>query len=56
VIAVLVDENFDAYEIHEAEREAVVAALIAPGSKARNERGSLAATQFTKIGHLRWKR
>jgi len=53
---VLVDENFDAYEIHEAEREAVIAAILAPGSKARNERWSLALDQFTRLGRLRWER
>jgi hypothetical protein len=55
VLLVLVDENFDAYEIHEAERAAVVTALIAPGSIARNVRGALAVNQFTKIGRLRWQ-
>src|SRR5262245_33901042 len=33
VLMVLLDENFNATEIHEAERSAVVAALSAPGSK-----------------------
>jgi hypothetical protein len=56
VLLVLVDENFDAYEIHEAEREPVIAALIAPGSVARNVRGALAVNQFTRIGRLRWER
>lgn len=55
VLVVLVDENFDAYEIHEAERDAVVAAIVAPGSKVR-ERGALALSQFTRIGRLRWSR
>lgn len=56
VLVVLVDENFDAYEIHEADREPVIAAILAPGSKARNERWSLALNQFTRIGRLRWER
>jgi hypothetical protein len=55
-LLVLVDEDFDAYEIYEAEREPVIAALTAPGSKARNERGSLAVNQFTRVAQLRWKR
>jgi hypothetical protein len=33
---VLLDQNFDATEIYEADRGAVVAALSAPGSKARD--------------------
>jgi hypothetical protein len=56
VLMVLLDENFDAIEIHEAQRSAVVAALSAPGSKARNERGALAVSKFKGIGTLRWKR
>lgn len=49
VILVLLDENFDATEIHEAERDVVIAALAAPGSKARNERGALAVSKFISI-------
>lgn len=56
VLMVLLDENFDAREIYEAERGAVVAALTAPGSKARNERGSLAVSKFKAIGRIRWRR
>jgi hypothetical protein len=54
VLVVLVDEKFDAYEIHEAERADVIAAIVAPGSKLRNG-GALALTQFIKIGRPRWK-
>ena len=56
VLVVLVDERFDAYEIYEAELEPVIAAILAPGSKARNERWALALNQFTRIARLRWKR
>jgi hypothetical protein len=56
VLLVLLDENFDAYEMYEAEREPVIAALVAPGSIARNVRGALAVNQFTKLGPLRWQR
>jgi hypothetical protein len=56
VLMVLLDENFDAIEIYQAERSAVIARLATPGSKARNERGSLGVSQFKAIGHLRWKR
>lgn len=54
VLMVLLDENFDATSIYEADREAVVHALTAPGSRARNERGSLAVSKFKSIGRLRW--
>jgi hypothetical protein len=39
VLMVLLDENFDALEIHEAQRADILKALSAPGLKARNERG-----------------
>lgn len=56
VLLVLLDENFDAIEMHEAERAAVIAALDAPGSKARNERGQLRVNKFKAIGKARWLR
>lgn len=56
VLMVLLDGNFDAVEIHEADRGAIEKALQAPGSKARNERGSLGVSKFKSIGKLRWRR
>ncbi len=56
VLVVLLDENFDATEMYEAERVAVIEALAAPGSKARNERGQLGVNKFKAIGKLRWRR
>lgn len=56
VLMVLLDQNFDAVEIHEAQRAAVITALSAPGSKARNERGALGINKFKAIGTLRWRR
>src|ERR1044072_418947 len=56
VLMVLLDQNFDCFEIYEAERSVVIAALTAPGSKARNERGALSVTKFKSIGKLRWRR
>ena len=56
VLMVLLDQNFDAFEIYEAERAAVLAVLTAPGSKARNERGAMAVSKFRSIGKLRWRR
>jgi len=47
VLMVLLNENFDAIEIYEAVRTAVLAALSAPGSRARNERGALGIRKFT---------
>jgi hypothetical protein len=56
VLMVLLDQNFDCIEIYEAERDAVIAALMVPGSKARNERGALSVSKFKSIGKLRWRR
>jgi hypothetical protein len=54
VILVLLDEHFEPTAIYEADRKAVTAALSKPGSKARNERGSLAVSQFKAIGSRIW--
>lgn len=54
VLMVLLDAEFNATEIWEADRSPILAALSAPGSRARNERGALAVTQFKSLGKLRW--
>jgi hypothetical protein len=56
VLMVLLDDNFEAVEIYEAPRAAILKALSEPGSKARNERGALAVSKFKSIAKLRWKR
>ena len=56
VLMVLLDENFDALEIWEAERDDILQALTEPGSIARNERGALAVSKFKSMAKLRWKR
>lgn len=56
VLLVILDENFDTTEIYEADRAAVVEAISAPGSKARNERGSLPVAKFKSIGRRIWRR
>ena len=56
VLMVLLDEHFDTLEIYEADRQAVIAALSRPGSRARNERGALAVSKFKSVGHLVWQR
>jgi uncharacterized protein DUF6998 len=56
VVMVLLDANFDALEIYEADRDAVVAALTAPGSKSRNERSAIGVSKFKAIGRSRWRR
>lgn len=54
VLLVLLDSDFNAFAMYEATRAAVVAALERPGSKARNERGSLGIRQFVAISTLCW--
>lgn len=56
VLMVLLDENFDATAIYEAERRAVIKAIREPGSKSRNERWALGVNKFKAIGKLRWSR
>ena len=54
VLLVLLDRNFEATAIYEAPRDAVIAALKYPGSKARNKRGALGISKFKSISRLRW--
>ena len=56
VLMVLLDENFDATAIYEAERAAVIRAIKEPGSKSRNERWALGVNKFKAIGKVRWSR
>lgn len=56
VLLVILDQDMEAAEMIEAGREAVLAALSAPGSKARNERGQLGISKFRSIGTVRWRR
>jgi len=56
VLLVLLDQNFDAFAIYEADRAPVIATLTAPGSRARNERCAMAVSKFKSIGKLRWQR
>jgi hypothetical protein len=56
VMLVLLDGDFDAFQIHQAERSAVEAALLAPGSRGRNERWVMSVSKFKAIGRLRWTR
>jgi hypothetical protein len=44
------DEALDATAIYEADRELVIAALTAPGSRSRNERGALGVGKSKSIG------
>ena len=54
VVLVLLDEDLEPTEIYEADRTSVTKALLAPGSKARNERGALGISKFKSIGKKVW--
>ena len=56
VLLVLMDEDFEVLSMYEAARKEIEKALLAPGSKARNERGALAVRKFKAIGHEVWKK
>lgn len=54
VLLVLLNQSFEVIEMWEADRPAVQEAILAPGSKARNERGALAVSKFKQIGTKVW--
>lgn len=54
VFLVLLDDRLQPFAIYESGREAVRAALLAPGSKARNERGAMSISKFRSIGSQVW--
>ena len=54
VMLVLMRGNYEAYEIWEAGRQAVIDRLTAPGSKSRNERGQMGVSQFKAIADKVW--
>ncbi len=54
VLMVLMDANLEAVAMYEADRVAVLEALSAPGSRARNERGALGINKLKAIGRVRW--
>lgn len=56
VVLVLLDEDFEPVGIYEAQRPDIEQALLAPGSKARNERGALSVSKFKSIAELVWSR
>lgn len=56
VLLVLMDEDLEVYSIYEANRPEIKKALLAPGSRARIERGALSVSKFKSIGKLVWER
>ena len=56
VVLVLLDERYRPLEILEAPRQDLKRELTKPGSKARNERGQLAVSQFRRAAKPVWSR
>jgi hypothetical protein len=56
VILVLMDENFEPFEIYEAEREGLVEALAQDTGSKRSKRGAMSVARFKAIGRLVWTR
>lgn len=53
VVLVLMDENYEPYEIYQAEREDVEE-FVDESSSSRAKRGALSVARFKIIGRLRW--
>lgn len=54
VLLVLLDKDFNATAIFEADRVSVIAALDKPGSRARNVRGQLSVCAFKSVARQVW--
>ena len=55
VVLVLMDENYEPYEIYEAERDDIVEVLDRSSSN-RAKRGAMSVSRFKIIGRLAWSR
>lgn len=55
VVLVLMDENYEPYEIYQADRDELET-YAAKSSSSRAKRGALSVGRFKIIGHLRWDR
>jgi len=53
VVLVLMDENYEPYEIYEAERDEIEE-FMAKSSSSRAKRGALSVARFKIIGQLAW--
>ncbi len=55
VVLVLMDENYEPYEIYEAEREEIIE-FLDQSSSSRAKRGAMSVARFKIIGRLAWTR
>lgn len=56
VVLVLMDEDYEPYEIYEAAREEIMEALAQQSSSSRAKRGALSVAKFKMISQLVWDR
>ncbi len=56
VLLVLMDEEYEPYEIYQAERAAILESLGTGGESARNRRGAMSVARFKCISRLVWTR
>ena len=56
VLLVLLDADFEPFEIWEADREALAEALEGGGESRRKQRGAMSVARFRIIGHPVWSR
>ncbi len=56
VVLVLMDEEFEPFEIYEADREEILDALEGDGPSSRASRGVMSVAKFKIIGRLVWTR
>jgi hypothetical protein len=56
VVLVLLDDNYEAYEMYEAERNAIDEAMESNTDSKRSKRGAMSVAKFKNIAHLVWTR
>ncbi len=56
VLLVVMDENYEPFEIFEAERDDILDAMEDGGGSARKKRGAMTVARFKIIAHLVWTR
>ncbi len=56
VVLVLLDESYEPFEIYEAGREAILAAMDEAGASSRRKRGAMSVARFRIIADLVWTR
>ena len=56
VVLVIMDENYEPYEIYEADREDILDAMEEAGTSTRRKRGAMSVARFKIISRLVWTR